>query len=42
MQCLRQRLVMLLNEERPGRFFNRAVKALPQRYIVRVLKKDLN
>jgi len=42
MQRLRQRLVMLLNEERPGRKLDRAVKALPQRYTVRVLKKDLN
>jgi len=42
MQRLRQRLVMLLNEERPGRKFDRAVKALPQRYAVRVLKRDLN
>jgi hypothetical protein len=42
MQRLRQRLVMLLNEERPGRKFDRAVKALPQRYTVRILKKDLN
>jgi len=38
----RKRLVDLLNEERPGRKFDRAVKALPQRYAVRVLKKDLN
>ena len=42
MQRLRQRLVMLLNEERPGRKIDRAVKALPQRYVVRYLKKDLN
>lgn len=42
LQRLRQRLVMLLNEERPGRQIDRAVKALPQRYTVRVLKKDLN
>ena len=42
MQRLRQRLVMLLNEERPGRKIDRAVKALPQRYTVRVLKRDLN
>lgn len=39
---LRQRLVQLLNEQRPGRKFDRAVKALPHRYTVRVLKKDLN
>ena len=38
---LRNRLVDLLNEERPGRKFDRAVKALPQRYPVRVLKKTL-
>lgn len=42
LQRLRQRLVMLLNEERPGRTIDRAVKALPQRYAVRVLKRDLN
>ena len=42
LQRLRQRLVLLLNEERPGRKFDRAVKALPQRYTVRVLKRDLN
>jgi len=42
LQRLRQRLVSLLNEERPGRNFDRAVKALPQRYTVRVLKRDLN
>ena len=42
MQRLRQRLIMLLNEERPGRKIDRAVKALPQRYVVRYLKKDLN
>jgi hypothetical protein len=39
---LRKRLVDLLNDERPGRKFDRAVKALPQRYTVRALKKDLN
>lgn len=42
LQPLRQRLVMLLNDERPGRKLDRAVKALPQRYTVRYLKKDLN
>jgi hypothetical protein len=42
LQRLRQRLVALLNEERPGRHYDRAVKALPQRYAVRVLKRDLN
>ena len=39
---LRKRLVALLNEERPGRHFDRALKASLQRYTVRVLKKDLN
>lgn len=39
---LRQRLVTLLNEERPGRQFDRAVKARPSRYTVRVLKRNLN
>jgi hypothetical protein len=42
LQRLRQRLVALLNDERPDRKFDRAVKALPKRYTVRVLKKDLN
>ncbi|WP_402720308.1 IS4 family transposase [Janthinobacterium rivuli] len=42
MQRLRQRLTDLLNEERPGRKIDRAVKAVPQRYTVRVLKRDLN
>ncbi|MCP3723926.1 DDE transposase, partial [Paraburkholderia sp. CNPSo 3272] len=42
LQRLRQRLVALLKEERPGRKFERAVKAVPKRYAVRVLKKDLN
>lgn len=42
LQRLRQRLVAILNEERPGRKFDRAVKALPQRYAVRHLKRDLN
>lgn len=42
LQRLRQRLVMLVNEKRPGRSFNRAVKVKPQRYPVRVLKRDLN
>ena len=42
LQRLRQRLVLLLNEERPGRKIDRAVKALPHRYTVRVLKKNLN
>jgi hypothetical protein len=42
LQRLRQRLVALLKEERPGRKFERAVKTVPKRYPVRVLKKDLN
>lgn len=42
MKRLRLRLTTLLNEERPGRRFDRAVKALPHRYTVRVLKRDLN
>ena len=42
LQRLRRRLVALLNEERPGRHYDRAVKALPQKYTVRVLKKNLN
>lgn len=39
LQRLRERLVSLLNEERPGRKFDRAVKALPQRYSVRIIRK---
>jgi hypothetical protein len=42
LQRLGQRQVSLLNEERPGRQFGRAVKALLQRDTVRVLKTDLN
>lgn len=42
LQRLRQRLVVLLKEERPDRKFDRAVKALPHRYAVRVLKRNLN
>jgi hypothetical protein len=42
LKCLRKSLVDLLKEERPGRKCDRAVKALPHRYTVRVLKKDLN
>lgn len=42
MRHLRERLVSLLNEERPDRKSDRAVKALPKRYAVRVLKKNLN
>jgi len=38
---LRQRLVALPNEKRPGRACDRVVKAKPARYIVRVLKKAL-
>lgn len=40
MTHLRERLVSLLNEQRPGRKFDRAVKALPQRYAVRYLKRE--
>lgn len=36
---LRERLVSLLNDERPDRKFDRAVKAKPQRYATRVLRK---
>ena len=39
MKHLRERLVSLLNEERPGRKFDRAVKGRPRKYDVRVLKK---
>ncbi len=42
MKHLRERLVSLLNEERPDRKFDRAVKATPHRYAVRVLRKALN
>ena len=42
LQRLHKRLVDLLNGERPDRHYDRAVKALPQRYTVRVLKRDLN
>jgi len=42
LQRLRQRLVALLKEERPDRKIERAVKAVPKRYAVRVLKRDLN
>ena len=37
---LRERLVSLLNDERPGRKFDRAVKSRPKRYVVRVLKNN--
>lgn len=40
MKHLRERLVSLLNEERRGRKFDRAVKSRPRKYDVRVLKKD--
>jgi hypothetical protein len=39
MKHLRERLVSLLNDERPDRKFDRAVKATPKRYAVRVIKK---
>jgi hypothetical protein len=39
MKHLRERLVSLLNDERPDRKFDRAVKAKPQRYATRVLRK---
>ena len=42
MKHLRERLVSLLNEERPDRKYDRAVKARPQRYAVRVMRKTLN
>ncbi|HEF5875731.1 TPA: DDE transposase, partial [Burkholderia cenocepacia] len=42
LQRLRLRLVAQLKEERPARKFERAVKAVPKRYAVRVLKKNLN
>lgn len=37
MKHLRERLVSLLNDERPDRKYDRAVKARPNRYAVRVL-----
>jgi hypothetical protein len=40
MKHLRERLVTLLNEERPGRKFDRAVKGRPRKYAARVLKKS--
>lgn len=40
MKHLRERLVSLLNDERPDRKFDRAVKAKPQRYATRVLRKS--
>ena len=39
MKHLRERLVSLLNDERPDRKFDRAVKAKPNRYAIRVLRK---
>lgn len=39
MKHLRERLVSLLNDERPDRKYDRAVKARPNRYPVRVLRK---
>ena len=39
MKHLRERLVSLLNDERPDRKCDRAVKATPKRYAVRVIKK---
>ncbi|MCX7220879.1 MAG: IS4 family transposase, partial [Burkholderiales bacterium] len=39
---LRERLVSLLNEERHDRYYERTVKAVPQRYLVRLLKRELN
>jgi hypothetical protein len=39
MKHLRERLVSLLNDERPDRKFDRAVKATPSRYAVKVLRK---
>ena len=40
MRHLRERLVTLLNDERPDRKFDRAVKAKPSRYVTRVLRKN--
>jgi len=42
MKHLRVRLVSILNAERPGRSYDRAGKARPQRYTVKVLKRNLN
>ena len=39
MKHLRERLVSLLKDERPDRKYDRAVKATPQRYAMRVLRK---
>lgn len=40
MKHLRGRLVSVMKEERPGRSFERAVKAKPQRYPFRAVKKQ--
>lgn len=40
MKHLRERLVSLLNDERPDRKYDRAVKARPNRYAVRVVRKS--
>ena len=40
MKHLRERLVSLLNDERPDRKFDRVVKAKPNRYTTRVLRKN--
>ena len=40
MKHLRERLVSLLNDERPDRKCDRAVKAIPKRYAVRIVKKS--
>lgn len=40
MKHLRERLVSLLNDERPDRKFDRAVKAKPQRYATTVVRKS--
>ena len=42
MKHLRERLVSLLNDERPDRKYDRAVKATPNRYVTRVLRKTAN
>lgn len=42
MKHLRERLVSLLNDERPDRKYDRAVKAAPNRYATRVLRKTAN
>ncbi len=39
MKHVRERLLSLLNDERPDRKFDRAVKAGPPRYATRVLRK---